>query len=258
MKEIGGYLEFERYHGEMLHEKAIKTNSGRSCLAYLIKSRGIKKIALPKFLCDCIIDTCIKMKVEIRYYHIGYDFTPEEILLDDEEWIYIINYYGQISRNTILELYRRQKRIILDNSHAYFDSPLENIDTFYSCRKFFGVSDGGILYSDNSINIEEIDVSIDRVPVLVGRYEISASRYYNKFVENEEHFYNEPIKKMSLFTENLLHSFDYCGIKEKRRRNFEYLHNKLSNINHLNIVVPEGPYMYPLMIRGADKIKSTI
>ena len=43
MKEIGGYLELDTYSLQMLHDGAIALNSGRNCLAYLIKKKNIKK-----------------------------------------------------------------------------------------------------------------------------------------------------------------------------------------------------------------------
>ena len=48
-KEIGGYLELERFTGPMLHEEALALSSGRACLSYLIEQRGIRKITLPDF-----------------------------------------------------------------------------------------------------------------------------------------------------------------------------------------------------------------
>ena len=41
MKEFGGYIEFEYFHGNEYHDKAIKLNCGRNCLAYLIKLYNI-------------------------------------------------------------------------------------------------------------------------------------------------------------------------------------------------------------------------
>ena len=41
-----------------------------------VNYQQIKKIAIPYFLCDCIGDMCKKHNVQIRYYHIGYDFLP--------------------------------------------------------------------------------------------------------------------------------------------------------------------------------------
>ena len=48
-KEIGGYLELERFTGPMLHDGALALSSGRACLSYLIEQRGIRKIALPDY-----------------------------------------------------------------------------------------------------------------------------------------------------------------------------------------------------------------
>ena len=46
-REIGGYLELERFQGEALHGDLIALGSGRACLAYLIELRGIRSIWLP-------------------------------------------------------------------------------------------------------------------------------------------------------------------------------------------------------------------
>ena len=32
MKEIGGYMDFETFHGEMLYSDGILLNTGRACL----------------------------------------------------------------------------------------------------------------------------------------------------------------------------------------------------------------------------------
>ena len=58
MKEIGGYIELERFSLPMLHEGALALNSGRNALAYLIRARGIKKLLLPRFLCDSVPKVC--------------------------------------------------------------------------------------------------------------------------------------------------------------------------------------------------------
>jgi hypothetical protein len=44
MKEIGGYLELDRYNGSIFHKGAVALNCGRNCLAYLIKTKKIKKL----------------------------------------------------------------------------------------------------------------------------------------------------------------------------------------------------------------------
>ena len=44
MKEYGGYIEFENYHGNMLHEGAVSLNCGRAALEYLCEAKEIKKL----------------------------------------------------------------------------------------------------------------------------------------------------------------------------------------------------------------------
>ena len=55
MKEIGGYFELESdYIDNSYHKKAIALNTATNGLIYLIKSKNIKKIYLPYYLCDCL------------------------------------------------------------------------------------------------------------------------------------------------------------------------------------------------------------
>ena len=71
MKEYGGYIEFENYHGNMVHEGAISLNCGRNALAYLCEAKKIKKLYLPYFLCSSVPNLCKKIGVEYGYYHIN-------------------------------------------------------------------------------------------------------------------------------------------------------------------------------------------
>ena len=47
-KSIGGYFEYEENHGGLYHDSALKLNSGRNALEYLIKAKSIKKILMPE------------------------------------------------------------------------------------------------------------------------------------------------------------------------------------------------------------------
>ena len=88
MKEIGGYIELDTYYLPMLHEEAIALNCGRNCLAYLFRSRKIKKIKVPYFICNSIFDVCERENVEKIFYHIGMDFKPSaDLKLLDDEWL---------------------------------------------------------------------------------------------------------------------------------------------------------------------------
>ncbi|MBR2954891.1 MAG: hypothetical protein IKC21_01855 [Ruminococcus sp.] len=256
MREIGGYFELDKYSMPMLHEGAIALNCGRNTLAYLIEAKGIEKIKVPKFLCDTVREVCEKEKISISFYSITRDFLPEELTLEADEWLYLVNFYGQLDNDTIRDYVEKYERVIVDHAQAYFQMPLENVDTLYTCRKFFGVADGGILYTDTKLDREiPQDESFDRMGFVLGRFERSASEFYAEAASNNDFFADEPIKLMSKLTENLLHGIDYEAVKQKRTRNFEILHEAFGKINPLKLTVPQGAFMYPLYLEKGGEIR---
>ena len=253
MREIGGYIELDTYTGNLLHDDGIKLNCVRNALAYIIKAKNIKKLWMPKFMCDSCNKVLSDNNVEVQYYSIGLDFRP--IIKKWDGWLYVVNFYGQLSNEYLSSL---GDRIIVDNAQAYFQNPIKGVDTLYTCRKFFGVADGAILYTDKLIEIEEQDESFGRMNFLLGRYERSAGEFYQEYVDNNHFFKNELIKRMSKLTENLLHGIDYKMVKNCRTLNFSYLHDKLHTINKLNLSVPDGAFMYPLYIENGAEIRKQL
>lgn len=260
MKEIGGFLQWEIYEGKELHNNCIALNSGRNCLRYLIRTRKIKKIWLPKLLCAVISDTCSEENVDILYYQIDKQLRP--IIgdnINDDEWVYLINYYGQYDAFEIKEYAQRFNNIIVDNAQAMYAEPIFGIDTIYTCRKYFGVPDGGYLYTNSYSDIDiNQDESYDRIEFLMGRFEKSANEFYAEYRKNEERIDKLPLRLMSKTTHNLLRGINYNKGKEIREKNFEYLHQKLSGINQLVLKIPIGPYMYPLYINNGSQLRSKL
>lgn len=259
MKEIGGYLELDTYSLPMLHEGAIALNCCRSALAYALLARKAKCVWLPWFLCDSERDVCAKYDIPVKYYRVGEDFLPETVTLGEGEWLCVVNYYGQLTQEMLLELKNRYGRILVDNTQAYFQPPLEGVDTIYSCRKFFGVSDGGFLYTDARLDGElERDESFERIRFVLGRYERTASEFYAESAANNDLFNREPIKRMSRLTENLLHAIDYDAVRQRRTENFRYLDARLGSVNRLRLRPAEGAFMYPLWSDRAPELRRSL
>lgn len=257
MKEYGGYIEFERFHGKMLHEQAIDLNCGRNALAYLCLNKKIEKIYFPYYICDSVTNICQKIGEQFEYYHISPNFEPVfDANLGANHWIYIINYYVQLDNEKIKKIKQRYQRVIIDNAQSYFQLPIPNTDTIYTCRKYFGVSDGAFLYSDCKVN-ESIptDESRERMNFSIGRLERSANAFYKEYVANNKMFATEPIKKMSLITKNILCGIDYEKVAEIREENFAYLQRKLQDINLLELSIPKGAFMYPLLIKEGMEVR---
>lgn len=259
MREIGGYLEFEHNHGGLFHEGAIGLNSARNCLAYLIEAKDVKRLHLPKFLCDSVRSVCEKREVEICFYPVGKDLKPKIDHINPSEYVYYVNYYGQTTNQEILELKKRYPHLVVDNVQAYFQKPVPGVDTVYSCRKFIGVPDGGFLYTDALLERKlEQDQSYDRTEHVFGRLEKSASEFYASFRYGEEKLARTPLRRMSALTENILRGVDYEEVKLKRERNFLLLDRMLNGLNRLSLHVPEGPYMYPLYLETGAEIRKRL
>lgn len=257
--EIGGYIEFEKYSGKLLHGDGILLNCGRNALAYLIEANHITDILMPKFMCDSCDGVLEKYGVRVRRYSIDEAFMPVDLAPRDGEWVYAVNFYGQLSDAYLKTLKKKHGRLIVDNAQAYFREPVEGIDTLYTCRKFFGVPDGAVLYSDKKLDLPlERDISYDRTEYLLGRFEKSASEFYGGYVENNRRFAGEKIKRMSKLTENLLRGIDYDAVKEKRTENFLYLHERLKTLNGLPVKPAAGAFMYPLYIENGAFLRKRL
>lgn len=258
-EEYGGYIEFETYFGTEYHSEAIALNCGRNCLAYLIESHNINNIYLPYFMCSSVENICKKYEVEIIKYSIDKDFLPVlDFEITENDWIYIANYYGQLSNDTIVKIKDKFKNVIIDNTESFFQEAVKNVDTIYSCRKYFGVPDGAYLYTNKRNLILDQDISYNRMLHLLGRYEKTASEFYEESKRNNQLFKNEEIKYMSKLTQNLLRGINYGTIECKRTQNFEYLYRELSSINMLNLKIPKGPFMYPLLIENGSNVRKKL
>ena len=261
MKEIGGYFGFEEFASKEYYQDLIAVNNARNALAYVLKAKKIKKLYIPYFLCDSVEELCKREGYKYEFYKISPEFTPIfDKKLENGEYLYIVNYYGQIDNNVVAKFKKQYCNIILDNVQAFFQTPVDGVDTLYSCRKFFGVPDGGYLSTDVCLN-EEIpqDISMGRMKHVLGRFEgDSASDYYADFKENDSSFKNIELRLMSRLTHNILGAIDYKKVRKIRESNFKYLEKTFKKINKLEIKMPIGPYVYPLYLPNGMEIKKKL
>jgi hypothetical protein len=255
MKEIGGYFGLESYASNEYHKNLIPLNSGRNAIIYLFRTKNIKKLYIPYYLCNEIADILLKYNYNYEYYKIDKEFTPIfDKKLSCGEYLYIVNYYGQINNDKINWFKQLYNNIIIDNTHAFFQNPIEGIDTIYNCRKFFGVPDGAYLSTDIKLN-EKLneDISKDRMTHILGRYEGTAFEYYSDYKNNDDSLRTEPLKLMSKLTHNLLGAIDYQKVRKIRNNNYTSLDDMLGLHNGIKIVAPDGAFAYPFyMENGKD------
>ncbi len=262
MQTIGGFIQLDEFKGNAYHEEAKMFNLGRTALLYIVKLRGYKKVYLPYYLCECLKNCLEANGIRVERYHIDVNFYP--LLgypIGENASVLIVNYFGLLDDNKLLEFKERYGSIIVDNTHAFYRKPIFQTDTVYTCRKWFGVPDGAYAYLDADTHDAKevsIDYSADRWCHILGKYERVNDDYYEIYRGLEEKYENERIKTMSSLTQNILKAVDYDNVKRRRIKNYELLHQNLKDINELVAYNREVPFMYPLYIKKAEILREKL
>ena len=251
MKAIGGYFSLETREGEHYHKDAIRLNTARNCFEYVLRSRGYTKVYIPYYTCEVMLEPIQKLNIDYEFYHINEELEPmaQPKLNDGEAFLYT-NYFG-LKQGCVRRLASELgTKLIVDNAQAFYAEPLEGVDTFYSARKFFGLSDGAYLYTDKPLHQEfEQDCSFDRMSHLLKRVDLGAEAGYKDFHVNDDALIGQDIKTMSKLTEALLAGIDYESAKKVRIENYNTLDEALGTLNQFHFTIGNGdiPMVYPYL-----------
>ena len=254
--EIGGYFELELSCGEHYHNEALRLNTARSCLEYVLRVRNYRKVYVPYFTCEIVLQPFHLLHIDYELYNIDEILEPVAlpILKENEAFLYT-NYFG-LKQDCVERLAEHfGDRLIVDNAQAFYAKPIKGVDTFYSARKFFGVPDGAYLYCNRKLDKTfEKDSSCDRMGHLLKRIELGANEGYFDFRQNDDTLEKQPVMLMSNLTERLLKSIDYQTAAKKRRDNYQLLENALGEYNKLGFKLTDTavPMVYPFMADTPD------
>ena len=222
MNAIGGYLQLELNDNKTIfHDNAIAVNSGRNALEYILLSNKLyKKIYMPYYICDVILQPIKRLKIDYEFYKLTPDFEPDLGRLKKNEVMIYVNYFG-IMNQRIKNVLRNYKNVIVDNSQAFFAKPITNVPSFYSPRKFFGLPDGGFAYTSKQINIDlKRDKSITKFSHLLKRWEDGAAAGFDLFKRNEAKLNNKPLHTLSIMTERLLRNINFDSVLKEGTKIF--------------------------------------
>lgn len=254
-KAIGGYFELElQVQKEPMYADALHFQSARAAFYALLMEGKPDRVWMPKYICDSMLAPLKTAVTEIIFYDLDLDLgVSDEVQIKDSDWLLYVNYFGVCSLQEDLLLKRfNPMQLVFDHSQAFFSPPRECLATIYSPRKFFGIPDGGLLFTSQPVTEpKEIDDgSMARCSHLLKRLHERPEVGYQDFKNAEETLYDIKPRKMSLLTDRLLTAIDYDACKNKRNTNFLFLHNKLKQLNDLNLVVShiDGPMCYPMLV----------
>lgn len=265
MKPIGGYFSLELNDGREFHNEALRLNAGRYALEYILKARKYRKVYLPYYICDSVMEPIKRQNVEFEFYFINGRLDPAvKLHPKDDEAVLYVNYFGLKNQesDTFSHTYHNT---ILDFTQAFYsdcgnknnDKTIQ-CDTLYSCRKYFGVPDGAYLYTNCFLNEElPLDESFGRMSFLTKRIDRSPQEGYEDFRANDDALSIVGLRRMSRLTENIMRSIDYSAKANRRICNFLALDKVLRGSNRFKWDIDNGtvPLVYPYYVEDGSRLR---
>lgn len=252
MRSIGGYfsLELPRNTWGERYTQAIRLNAGRYALEYILKAKGYKKLWVPYYCCDTVLQPVKNLGIDYGFYHIDKNLEiVDKVDVGKDEALLYVDYFGlkgSYSDYSVVTDYG--PNVIIDKTQAFYDKPKENVDTFYSCRKFFGVADGAYLFTDKKL-FEDLarDHSSDRLKAQLDRIDLSPEEAFREFHAASRELENSGIRQMSKLTQSMMDAIDYSDVANRRMLNYQYLDKFLreSNGAQFNFDCETVPMVYP-------------
>ncbi len=254
MKYIGGFFELEITEissmGIGFHADAFPFQSGRACLNYILQQLSPSKLYLPFYCCDSLIEPVTLNNVSYEFYAIDEKLMPVAAIdLKENEYFIYVDYYGCCGKNVDTLYARYGNKLILDNTQAFYETGYKDCFSFNSARKFFGVPDGAYLYSPSPISdsVFEKNKNVSAEHLLL-RLQGDQANAFISFQKNEDRI-NCELKKMSVFSEEILNSLDYKKVAKIRRENFNYFQERLDSVNVFKVVLGKDdvPHSFPFL-----------
>lgn len=256
VKEYGGFLPIElnlscrNRKGYYDRYNLLSFNTVKAAIPLIKDDIKSETIYVPYYLCPNVIAEVKKNFRKVFFYNVNNDLLP---VLDNlyGKIIYIVNYFGIMDKKIKRFVNINKKTtFIIDNAHSFYCKPVirDNVYNIYSCKKFFGVADGGYLISERIIQSpykQSYSSSISHY--LIKSLEEGTNSCYSEKKEIDD-FLNNNYSGISFFSKELLSKIDYKKIKDIRYRNFKIFHKTFKFINLIKCEKDCVPYVYPLNV----------
>lgn len=262
MTEIGSFIGLDLKGTQEFYNNELgiaRLNSARAGIYHACRLYGCHTIYLPFYLCPSVNQFLSEHGIKTIKYYINDRFEPVGLEQEDKSAIVIVNYFGILSHTKMKGVAGKFHNVIVDNSAAFYASPLKDCYSIYSPRKFFGVPDGCYIIGPNAsrgTNDYEQDRSADTSSFLFATIEQGTNATYKERMMNEARIDNSGPMRMSGLTRCLLRNINYTKISSKRIENFKYAHFHFNKINKFNPFFSFDetcvPMVYPLVIEKND------
>ena len=247
-------------------------------IAAWLREHEIDNVLLPAYLCPDIPDILAAQNLNLSYYKVSHDLTPDIASLREHinprQALYYINYCGCIQPAAVLaELKRLQTAghvLIEDNAMAGFPRTTLGNFVFNSIRKL-APYDGGYLRSDYDLGdlLQALpDQKGDRLPLIrayrqaLAGYQTSDEGDFDwlcaQYQAAEQAYRAEPNTAGDPTEQDSIEHLDWPRMAAIRRANYAYLLELLPMLPALTPVFPVlppdvTPMGFPVYVDGIDR-----
>lgn len=266
MRPIGGEIEKQK-----IEYSSFFTDSGRSSLRLFFRSADYKykKVLIPNFLCDIVVDVLKEEEVDYDFYIVNetLNIDIESVESKDFDILYVIHYFGAIT-NVNLPL---DNKILIEDYvfHYQFENRLKHPRwfAFNSFRKISAVTDGSHIKTNmnvNKRNIEEAEAPFVALKkkakevkydyVYIGKF---SENLYLDFFEKGEREIDSQNKIFTISNQSLsyLLGIDGYTIQKKRAERYKILNSLFSNKIEIN---PKEFSFFLLNLKDRDDVRTKL
>lgn len=253
-------------------------DSGRSALRAILKELKCNYVLLPDYICESVRNCFPKSK--ILYYHIDDKFQidwPDLMTKCNEkiDILYLHYFNGCIVERYNFEQLKTLKKensftIIEDTTHSFLSSR-QTVGDYCICslRKWFPISDGGVLYSkeelssetygNNCWSEEKRNAMINKNFYLQG-YDIEKNSFLSVFAKTEKILDEQTgVFSMSDETYEILKHISVKEVAKTRLRNYLILVDNL-RLDEIEKVAYNGKQQVPLFcmvsVQNRNKLRN--
>jgi len=290
LEDIQG-VSTELPEGFKLCNFTVLTTLGRGAISILLDNIEpvikIKKVLLPSYICDSVINPFIEKGYQCLFYPITSNLEPDLNLLQRFNFCKIgvflhLGYFGfHTNKNleTFLTKIKNQSVIIVEDiSHTLFSNICKSqYNDFFigSIRKWAGMPSGGFLTLNQPFHEEQPllqnttyvtlrEKALRMKGEFLNTLQPSLKKEYLKLFKNAQRLMNEDNRayKIDSVSLNIIFNLDINFLIAKRRRNFFILLNTIKDVRFIEPVfttlpINVTPLFFPVFCHtGRERLRS--
>lgn len=260
-------------------EDYVYSFSGRTAIEIILNNISIKKVMLPSYCCDSMIEPFRRANIEIEFYSVYYDqgLKVELNIRKDTDCILWCNYFGFSLEIPDIKYFLEQGGIVIEDiTHSFFSRKSYHEESHYlvaSLRKWEPILCGGLSFSKvnkllyvptekpNTLFLEMKRNAMKlKKKYLEGEKNVSKQEYLQLFNESNKwlarNYSNYSIDKESL--QYLVH-VDSEKHRVQRIKNAKLLYDGLKKHSDIKFLFPvekmECPLFVPVIIKNDIRAK---